>query len=76
MAVAKALVLLGLLLLAAGLLLWFWPQAFSWFGKLPGDINYERNGVRVFIPITSMLLLSFLLSLALNLVLWFLRRQS
>lgn len=32
-------------------------------GRLPGDIVIERNGVTVFIPITSLLVVSLLLSL-------------
>ena len=42
--------------------------ALSWFGRLPGDIRIEREGVRVYLPIVSMLLLSLLLTLLLNLI--------
>ncbi len=63
---ARILMLIGLLLFLAGALLWFFPNAFSWFGRLPGDINIESEHIRVFIPITSMLLISLLLSLILN----------
>jgi uncharacterized membrane protein len=37
--------------------------AFSWFGRLPGDIRIESGSTRVYIPITTMLLLSVVLSL-------------
>jgi Protein of unknown function (DUF2905) len=53
------LVVVGLLV-AAG--------AFSWFGRLPGDIRIERPGWRFFVPITSMLVVSILLSLALAVI--------
>jgi membrane protein implicated in regulation of membrane protease activity len=36
----------------------------TWFGRLPGDIRYERGGTRVYVPITSMVLVSLLLTLA------------
>ena len=39
--------------------------ALSWFGRLPGDIRYERPNTRVHVPITSMLLVSVVLSLLL-----------
>ena len=39
--------------------------ALSWFGRLPGDVRVEREGVRVYVPITSMLLVSLVLSLVL-----------
>ncbi len=35
----------------------------SWFGRLPGDIRIEREGVRVYFPIVSMLIVSVVLSL-------------
>ena len=37
----------------------------SWFGRLPGDIRIEREGVRVYFPIVSMLVVSVVLSLVL-----------
>lgn len=55
------LLIIGLLVLSGG---------FSWFGRLPGDIRYEGERVQVYIPIVSMLLVS----LALSLVFYFLRR--
>ena len=55
---------LGALLAVAGLLL-YWG-GFSWFGRLPGDIRYESESARVYIPITSMILISILLTLLLN----------
>ena len=35
----------------------------SWFGRLPGDLRIEREGVRVLVPLTSMMLVSLALSL-------------
>jgi hypothetical protein len=45
---------IGLLIYAGGL---------AWFGRLPGDIRIERENLRIFIPLTSMLLISLALSL-------------
>ena len=56
----------GVLLVLIGLLVW--SGGFSWFGRLPGDIRIEREHVRIYIPITSMLLLSIGLSLLFNLL--------
>jgi hypothetical protein len=41
---------------------------FSWFGRLPGDIRIETDNTRVFIPITSMLIVSVAASLLLSLL--------
>ncbi|MGH7518180.1 MAG: DUF2905 domain-containing protein [Gemmatimonadales bacterium] len=51
----------GLLLL--GLLVW--SGALGWFGRLPGDVRIERGGLRVYLPIVSMLVVSVVLSLVL-----------
>jgi hypothetical protein len=53
-----AVVAVGLLVLAGG---------FGWFGRLPGDLRWERGGVRVYAPLASMLLVSAGLSLLLYL---------
>ena len=52
----------GVTLVLAGLLAW--SGAFRWFGSLPGDIRIERESVRVYVPIVSMLIASVVLSLA------------
>lgn len=63
----RTLVLVGLAICAAGLVLWLFPRALAWFGHLPGDIRIERDGTRIYIPITSMLVVSVALSVVLSL---------
>ena len=41
---------------------------FGWFGRLPGDIRIERESVRVYFPITSMIVVSIVLSLVFYIV--------
>jgi NAD/NADP transhydrogenase beta subunit len=60
------LIALGVGLILIGLL--FWSGSMSWFGRLPGDIRIERETVRVYVPIVSMLLVSVVVSLVLYLV--------
>ena len=67
--------LVGLFVIAGGIcaiLIGFliYSGGFSWFGKLPGDIHYEGSRVQVYIPLVSMLIVS----LALNLIFYFIRR--
>ena len=59
-------VLAGVGLVLVGLAVW--SGALGWFGRLPGDIRIERESVRVYIPLASMLLLSVVLSLLLYLI--------
>lgn len=63
----KILIVVGLAVVVAGLIIQFAPQAFSWFGKLPGDIRYERGNMKFFFPITTMILMSVGISLLLKL---------
>ncbi len=51
--IALALVVVGLMAMRG----WF-----GWFGHLPGDVRVERENVRVYLPIVSMLLISLLFS--------------
>lgn len=62
----KALILLGLALVALGLVWQFAPGLLSWFGRLPGDIRIVRGDSRVYIPITSMIIVSIILSVIIN----------
>lgn len=53
-------------------LLWAFGGRPSKFGRLPGDVRYSGRNTRVFIPVTSMLLLSIVLSVVLTLLGWLL----
>jgi hypothetical protein len=64
---AKTLIGIGLVLVGLGLLLYFAPGALSWFGRLPGDINIERGNTRFFFPLTSMIIISVVLTVLVNL---------
>jgi len=57
---------IGLLIVVFGGLAW--AGLLSWFGRLPGDLRFGSGGTRVFIPITSMLLVSVALSLVFALI--------
>ena len=65
----KLLVIVGLLIAAAGVLLW---SGFGrgWLGKLPGDINYTKGNFSFHFPIITCLIVS----LVLTLLLWFFRK--
>ena len=60
------LIMIGVGLILVGLLIW--SGSLSWFGRLPGDIRIERETVRVYVPIASMLVVSLVVSLALYVV--------
>jgi len=64
---AKLLIMIGAVLMIVGLILYFAPWLMNWFGKLPGDIRIQNENSVVFIPMTSMIVISLLLTLLANL---------
>jgi hypothetical protein len=68
----RLLIALGTVILLAGVL-WPWLRRLPLF-HLPGDIVVDRPGFRLFLPITTMLILSAALSLLSWLLSWLLRR--
>ena len=64
---AKWLMIMGVALLVLGALLQYAPWAVNWFGKLPGDIRIQTGQGKIFIPITSMVIISIVLTVLVNL---------
>jgi hypothetical protein len=64
----RALIVVGLLIAAAGLL-WPWLSKLP-FGRLPGDVMIDRPGFRLYAPFTTMIIVSVVLSL----IAWLFRR--
>ncbi|MHB1351376.1 MAG: DUF2905 domain-containing protein [Desulfobulbaceae bacterium] len=63
----RNLILAGSVLIVLGVILHFAPWLLNWFGRLPGDIRFESGRSKIFIPITSMIVVSIVLTLLLNL---------
>jgi hypothetical protein len=64
----KTLIILGLIIFAAGIA-WPWLNKLP-LGRLPGDIVIDRPGLKVYFPVTTMILVSAIISL----VLWLFRK--
>jgi uncharacterized protein HemY len=64
----KYLILIGLIILLAGIL-WPWLSKLP-IGKLPGDIVIDKPNLKIYIPITTMLIISIIISL----VVWLFKR--
>ncbi|MGR8941853.1 MAG: DUF2905 domain-containing protein [Gammaproteobacteria bacterium] len=66
MALGKLLTIIGTALVVIGLVLTYAPGLLNWFGRLPGDIRIEDGKKFIFIPITSMIVVSLVLTLLAN----------
>jgi hypothetical protein len=64
MAFGKFLVIFGLLIAAAGLLLWWGVP----LGRLPGDIVVKRESFSFYLPITTSILVSVVLTVVMALL--------
>ena len=63
----RSLILAGCILIVLGAILHFVPWLLNWFGRLPGDLRIETGRSKIFIPITSMVVVSIILTLLINL---------
>lgn len=64
----KWIIYLGLALVVIGALVQYAPWAINWFGRLPGDIRIQGEKGGAFIPITSMIIVSLILTVLVNLL--------
>ena len=69
----KILLIVGGIIVIIGLLLIF-SQHIPFFGKLPGDIFIKREGFSFYFPIVTLLILSLLITIIVNVVLYFLNK--
>jgi len=66
----KYIIYIGISIILVGVIVYFFGNKFSFFGKLPGDIRVEKENFSFYMPLTSMILLSIVISG----VLWLIRK--
>ena len=71
---ARLLIIIGLVITFVGVLILVAVRFFPWLGDLPGDIRFETNDTRIYIPLATMLLVSLLATILLNVVIRIFRR--
>ena len=70
MPLGKTIILIGLGVVLLGVIVYFFGDKLSWFGRLPGDIRIENENTKFYFPVTSMVLIS----VALNLIIWLVKK--
>lgn len=66
----KYIIIIGIILIVAGLIIWLFGDKLNWFGNLPGDIKVKKENFSFYVPLTSMILISVVLSL----IIWIVRK--
>lgn len=65
----KYIIIAGLLLVLAGVVIYFLGDKLNWLGRLPGDIRIEgKNGGGFYFPIVTCILVSVVLNLIIVLI--------
>ncbi|MEO6000185.1 MAG: DUF2905 domain-containing protein [Chitinophagaceae bacterium] len=64
----KYIIIAGVLLLLAGIGIYFFHDKLHWLGRLPGDIRVEKENFRFYFPITTMIVFSVALSIIVQIV--------
>lgn len=68
MHIQKSLIIIGIVLLISGL---FWPHIMKiGLGKLPGDLVFGDKNFKLYLPITTCIILSVVVSI----ILWVLKK--
>ncbi|HET8860626.1 DUF2905 domain-containing protein [Marivirga sp.] len=63
----KCLIIIGVFVLLAGIIIYFFHDKLQWIGNLPGNFRIERDNFRFYFPFTTMLLASLIVSLLIRL---------
>jgi len=59
----KIIIIIGVIIVLAGLIVYFFHDKLNWIGRLPGDVRIEKENFKFYFPITTMIALSLLLTL-------------
>ena len=64
----RLIIIAAVLMLVIRILILLNPEPMSWFGRLPGDIRFESGKKRIYIPVTSLVVVGLGLALFIYMV--------
>ena len=64
----KWIIFIGMFIVLAGVVIYFFHDNMHWIGRLPGDIRVEKENFRFYFPITTLVIFSLLLTLIVQLI--------
>ena len=66
--IGKYIIIIGVIVIVVGVLYYLAGDKLHWLGRLPGDIRIERDNFKFYFPITTMILISLILTLIINII--------
>ena len=64
----KYILIAGIIIVVAGILIYFFHDYFKWIGRLPGDFRIEKENFRFYFPLVTMIILSLLITIIINIL--------
>ena len=64
----KYIIFIGIAVIVIGVLIYFLHDKLHWIGRLPGDIRIEKENFRFYFPIVTMIVISLVLTIVINLI--------
>lgn len=64
----KYILIAGIIIVFAGIIIYFFHDYFKWIGRLPGDIRIEKGNFRLYFPWVTMIVLSLIVTLIVNII--------
>ena len=64
----KYIIFIGIAVIVIGVLIYFLHDKLHWIGRLPGDIRIQRDNFRFYFPIVTMIVISLVLTIVINLI--------
>lgn len=62
----KYILIAGLIIVIAGIIIYFFHDYFKWVGRLPGDIRIEKGSFRFYFPLVTMIIVSIVITILIN----------
>ena len=70
----RLLIIIGLAIAFMGAVIWLAARYLPWLGNLPGDFRYEGENFRFYFPLATMILVSIIGTILLNILIRIFRK--
>ena len=72
--IGRLLIIIGLIITLTGVIILIATRLFPFLGSLPGDLRIETKNVKIYFPLATMLLVSIIGTILLNILIRIFRR--